>query len=93
MGTSGSVKDILAIMCDQEVLATTTGHPVIHNSVSKTGADNFARNSSDLEALNLLHDDLIIPCHRRKHQLSGFVATFESMIIQLCWLQLNHRIK
>jgi hypothetical protein len=76
MGASRSIKDILPIMCDQKVLAAAPRCPVIHNSVIKTGADNLAGNSSDLVALNLVHDDLIIPCHRRKHQLSGFVATF-----------------
>jgi hypothetical protein len=84
MGTCCSIKDILAIMCDQQVLAAAAGRPVINGSIPKAGADNLARNSSDLIALNLVHGDLIIPCRRRKHQLSGFVATFELMIIQLC---------
>jgi hypothetical protein len=76
MGTSCAIKDVLTIMSNQQVLTTTAGRPVINVALLKTGADNFAGNSSDLKALNLLHDDLIIPCQRRKHQLSGFVVTF-----------------
>jgi hypothetical protein len=68
MGTRSAIKDVLTIVCNQQVVASTTWHPVINGSLFKTGTDNFAGNSSDLEALNLLHDDLIIPCHRRKLQ-------------------------
>jgi hypothetical protein len=68
MGTCSAIKDILTIMRNQQVVTAATRRPVINDSVIKTGAHNFARNSSDLEALNLLHDDLIIPCHHRKHQ-------------------------
>jgi hypothetical protein len=41
---------------------------MINGSITETGADNLTGNSSDLEALYLLHDDLIIPCHRQKLQ-------------------------
>jgi hypothetical protein len=84
MGASGAIKDILPIMCDEQVLTSASRCPVINGSIPKAGTHNLARNSSDLVALNLVHGDLIIPCRRRKHQLSGFVATFELMIIQLC---------
>jgi hypothetical protein len=93
MGTGSSIKDILTIMCDEQVLASAAGRPVVDGSILKTGTYNLARNSSDLEALNLLHGDLIIPCHRRKHQSSGFVATFALMIIQRYWRRSNHLIR
>jgi hypothetical protein len=80
-------------MCDEKMLTSTAGRPVVDGSIHKTGSYDLAGDSSDLEALNLLHGDLIIPCHRRKHQLSGFVETFESMIIQHCWPPLNHLIR
>jgi hypothetical protein len=68
VGTCSAIKDILTIMSNQQVVTATARHPIIHDSAIKTGAHNLAGNSSDLEALNLLHDDLIIPCQRRKHQ-------------------------
>jgi hypothetical protein len=68
MGTRSSIKDILSIMGDEQVLTSASWSPVIDRSISKTGTHNLAWNSSDLEALNLLHDDLIIPCQRRKAQ-------------------------
>jgi hypothetical protein len=68
VGTCRAIKDILTIMGNEQVFASSTRSPKIDDSVIKAGAHNFTRNSSDLEALNLLHDDLIIPCHRRKHQ-------------------------
>jgi hypothetical protein len=76
VGTSCAIKDILTIMGNQQMVTATAGRPVINGAITKMGAHNFAGNSSDLKALNLLHDDLIIPCQRRKLQLSGFVATF-----------------
>jgi hypothetical protein len=68
MGAGLAIKDILTIMSDKQVLTSTTWHPIINCSRTKSSPYNFARNSTDLKALNLLHDDLIIPCHRRKHQ-------------------------
>jgi hypothetical protein len=68
VGTCSSIKDILAIMSDEEMLTSATRRPIINDSVIKPHANNLARNSADLKALNLLHDDLIIPCHRRELQ-------------------------
>jgi hypothetical protein len=68
VGTCSAIKDILTIMSNEQAIAAAAWDPIINGALLETGTHNFARNSADLEALNLLHDALIIPCQRRKHQ-------------------------
>jgi hypothetical protein len=55
MCTGLAIKDILAIMGDKKAICRCFWSPVIDDAGANADAVNIARNTADLELLNLLH--------------------------------------
>jgi hypothetical protein len=55
MSAGLSIKDILTIMGDKKAICRCFGSPIIDDAGANADAMDIARDSADLELLNLLH--------------------------------------